>query len=64
MDVIKLASFVIDYCKNNNLKKIYICGNGTSGKTTFSKKIQEEALKYGNVNLISTDDFMADENLK
>lgn len=64
MDIIKLASFVIDYCKNNNLNKIYICGNGTSGKTTFSKKIQEEALKYGNVNLISTDDFMVDENLK
>lgn len=59
MKIEQLTKNIIDICKNNNLNKIYICGNRASGKTTLSKKIQEEALKYGNINLISTDDFFS-----
>lgn len=33
MKIEQLAQFLINYCKNNNLNKIYICGNGGSGKT-------------------------------
>ncbi len=64
MKIEQLNKNIIDICKNNNLNKIYICGNGASGKTTLSKKIQEEALKYGNVNLISTDDFLANTKMR
>lgn len=60
----ELVQYIIDYCKNNNLNKIYICGNGGSGKTTLSKYIEEEAEKYGKVNVISTDDFIVDTNLR
>ena len=55
MKIDKLVNFIIDYCQKNNLNKIYICGNGGSGKTTLSKSIAKEAKKLGNVNLLSTD---------
>ena len=64
MNKIELVQYIIDYCKNNNLNKIYICGNGGSGKTSLSKYIEEEAKKYGNVNVISTDDFIVDTDLR
>lgn len=64
MKIERLVKYIIDICKENGLKKIYICGNGGSGKTTLSKRIRDEALKYGDVNIISTDDFMADVNLR
>jgi len=64
MNIEELSNYIINYCKDNNLNKIYICGNGGSGKTTLSKKIFELALNYGNVNLISTDDFMVDTDLR
>lgn len=59
-----LVEYIIDYCKNNNIKKVYICGNGGSGKTSLSKFIEEEASKYGKVNIISTDDFLVDNSLR
>ena len=60
----EIVKYIIDYCKNNNLNKIYICGNGGSGKTYLSKLIEEEANKFGNVNIISTDDFLVDTTLR
>lgn len=60
----ELTENIVNYCKNNNIKKIYICGNGGAGKTTLSKSIVEYAKKYGNVNLISVDDFMVDTDLR
>ena len=64
MKIEQLVKKIVNICKNNDLNKIYICGNGASGKTTLSKKIREEALKYGNVNLISTDDFLANTKMR
>jgi len=64
MKINELVEYLIDICKNNDLNKIYICGNGGSGKTTLSKKLYEKALEYGNTNLISLDDFMADTDMR
>lgn len=64
MNVEELVQLIINICKENNLKKIYICGNGGSGKTTLSKKIYEQALNYGKANVISLDDFMADTSMR
>ena len=64
MNIDELVKYLVDYCVDNKLDKIYICGNGGSGKTTLSKKIEEYALKYGNVNVISTDDFMVNTELR
>lgn len=64
MKIDQLVQYIVDYCKIHRLNKIYICGNGGSGKTTLSKKICEVASRFGEVNVISTDDFMADTNLR
>lgn len=64
MKIDELVQHIINICKENNLKKVYICGNGGSGKTTLSRKLQELAIKYGNVNIISLDDFMVDTNMR
>ena len=64
MKVNELVQYIIDYCKNNKFNKVYICGNGGSGKTSLSKYIEEEAKKFGNVNAISTDDFIVDTSLR
>lgn len=64
MKIEQLVKYILNYCQKNNLNKVYICGNGGSGKTTLSKKLYDEALKYGNSNIISTDDFMADTTLR
>ena len=64
MKIEELVGYIIDICKENNLNKVYICGNGGSGKTTLSKKICEVATKYGNTNRISLDDFMADTQMR
>lgn len=64
MKIEQLVQHIIDICKENNLNKVYICGNGGSGKTTLSKKLQEQAIKYGNVNIISLDDFMANTTMR
>lgn len=64
MKIEQLIQHILNIVKEKNINKIYICGNGGSGKTTLSKKIYEEALKYGNANLISLDDFMADTTMR
>ena len=64
MKIEQLVQHIIKICKEKNLNKIYICGNGGSGKTTLSKKLYEDALKFGNANLISLDDFMVDTDLR
>lgn len=45
MKIEQLTKNIIDICKNNNLNKIYICGNGASGKTTLSKKNPRGSVK-------------------
>ena len=64
MNLGQLVQEVVEHCQKNNLNKVYICGNGGSGKTTLSKKICDVASEYGAVNRISTDDFMVDFNLR
>ena len=64
MDIEQLTKEIVEYCKNNKLNKVYICGNGRSGKTNLSKKICDVASEYGIINRISTDDFMVDINLR
>lgn len=64
MKIENLSKYIVDYCKDNSLNKIYICGNGGSWKTTLSKRIQDAALENGDVNLISTDDFIVDTTLR
>lgn len=64
MKIEQLVQYIINICKSNGLNKIYICGNGGSGKTTISEKIFDEAMKYGNVNIISIDDFMVDTTIR
>ena len=60
----ELVNELIEYCINNKYNKIYICWNGGSGKTTLSYDISNEAEKYGNVNIISCDDFIVDTNVR
>ena len=64
MKIEQLVQYIIDICIEKKLNKIYICGNGGSGKTTLSKKIYEEASKYGNIKLISLDDFLIDMDVR
>lgn len=64
MNIENLIDLIIDYSKNNNINKIYICGNGASGKTTLSNSLCDKAKEYGYVNLISTDDFIVDTELR
>ena len=64
MKIDQLVDYIIDICKKNKFNKVYICGNGGSGKTTLSRKIAEVGQSYGNVNIISMDDFMANTDLR
>ena len=64
MTVDDFTNQVIDYCKRNNKRKVYICGNGGAGKTTLSKKLYELGSKHGKSNIISLDDFMADTQMR
>lgn len=64
MEMYELTEKVVEYCRKNNIKKLYICGNGGAGKTTFSKMVAEKASEYGNANIISLDDFMAETELR
>ena len=64
MTITELTEDILNYAIKNKIKKIYICGNGTAGKTTLSKSIKENGEKYGNINLISLDDFMVDIELR
>ena len=64
MNLDVLIDLILNYCKENKTKKIYICGNGASGKTTLSNSIIERAKQDGYVNMISTDDFIVDTELR
>lgn len=64
MNIDEFSNKIIDYCKDYNLRKVYICGNGGAGKTTLSKKLYEIGSKYGKSNIISLDDFMADTEMR
>ena len=64
MNIDEFSNKIIDYCKNHNLRKVYICGNGGAGKTTLSKKLYEIGSKYGKSNIISLEDFMADTEMR
>ena len=64
MNLEEFAKYIVDYCSDNKINKLYICGNGGSGKTTLSYSIQKEGSKYGDVNIISTDDFIVNTELR
>lgn len=64
MELQELVDLIIDICKKNNLNKVYICGNGSSGKTTLSKALHEKASLIDRCNLISLDDYLVDINLR
>ena len=64
MDLEEFTKYIVNYCNDKKINKIYICGNGGSGKTTLSYSIEKEASKYGNVNIISTDDFIVNTELR
>lgn len=64
MNIDEFSNKIINYCRKNNIKKVYICGNGGAGKTTLSKKLYEIGSKYGKSNIISLDDFMADTEMR
>ena len=64
MNLEEFAKYIVDYCSDNKINKLYICGNGGSGKTILSYSIEKEASKYGDVNIISTDDFIVNTELR
>ena len=64
MKIQELVNELIQYCLDNKYNKVYICGNGGSGKTTLSYEISKQAQYYGKVNIISCDDFLVDTNLR
>mgnify|MGYP005761185157 CR=1 FL=1 len=64
MNLEELTTYLLRICKENNYRKIYICGNGSSGKTTLSKSLYNKASTIGLCNLISLDDYLVDLNLR
>ena len=52
MELKDLVNFIIDIVKKKNLNKVYICGNGSSGKTTLSKALYDKASMIGTCNLV------------
>lgn len=64
MELKDLVNFIIDIVKKKNLNKVYICGNGSSGKTTLSKALYDKASMIDTCNLISLDDYLVDINLR
>lgn len=63
-DVEVVAQAIVDYCKNNDVKFIFISGNGASGKTELSKLIKSKSEGYGYVNTIDMDEFVVDTKLR
>lgn len=64
MTLEELTTHLLRICKENNYRKIYICGNGSSGKTTLSKSLYNKASTIGICNLISLDDYLVDITLR
>ena len=64
MTLEELTNYLLRICKENNYRKIYICGNGSSGKTTLSKSLYNKASTIGICNLISLDDYLVDITLR
>ena len=60
MSLEELTTHLLRICKENNYRKIYICGNGSSGKTTLSKSLYNKVSTIGICNLISLDDYLVD----
>ena len=64
MTLEELTTYLLKLCKEKNYRKIYICGNGSSGKTTLSKSLYNKASTIGICNLISLDDYLVDITLR
>ena len=64
MTLEELTTHLLRICKENNYRKIYICGNGSSGKTTLSKSLYNKVSTIGICNLISLDDYLVDINIR
>ena len=64
MTLEELTAYLLKLCKEKNYRKIYICGNGSSGKTTLSKSLYNKASTIGICNLISLDDYLVDITLR
>ena len=64
MTLEELTTYLLRICKENNYRKIYICGNGSSGKTTLSKSLYNKVSTIGICNLISLDDYLVDINIR
>ena len=64
MTLEELTAHLLRICKENNYRKIYICGNGSSGKTTLSKSLYNKVSTIGICNLISLDDYLVDINIR
>ena len=64
MTLEELTTHLLRICKENNYRKIYICGNGSSRKTTLSKSLYNKASTIGICNLISLDDYLVDITLR
>ncbi len=59
-----ISEKIVKYCIENDLKFIYISGNGGSGKTELGKMLFDLVNTHGNANLINTDDFLVNTTLR
>lgn len=60
----QVAKRIIEYCRENDIKYIFISGNGASGKTELSKLICKTVEDTDTVNTIDMDDFVVDTKLR
>lgn len=64
MNLDELTTYLLKICQVRKLRKVYICGNGSSGKTTLSKSLYEKESQVGTCNLISLDDYLVDITIR
>jgi uridine kinase len=60
----EIAEKVLEHCANNDIRFVFISGNGASGKSHFTEVLAKEVQKKGHVNALSTDDFVVDTALR